>query len=59
MLNTTYTVKQDLFPAITKVLDKYLTEPIKNMIREEISQCLFVNANLIKPNYEELNREQV
>ncbi|CAG8559136.1 24331_t:CDS:2 [Cetraspora pellucida] len=36
-LNTTYTVGQDLFLAITKVLDKYLTEPIKNMIREEMS----------------------
>ncbi|CAG8697350.1 11325_t:CDS:2, partial [Cetraspora pellucida] len=58
MLNTTYTVGQDLFSAITKVLDKYLTEPIKNMIRKEMSQCLFVNANLIEPNYEELNREQ-
>ncbi|CAG8764678.1 19795_t:CDS:2 [Cetraspora pellucida] len=49
-------IGQDLFSAITKVLDKYLTEPIKNMIREEISQCLFVNANLIEPNYEELNQ---
>ncbi|RHZ72158.1 hypothetical protein Glove_245g27 [Diversispora epigaea] len=56
--NTIFTVGQDLFPTITKVLNKYLTEPINNMIRAEISQCLFVNANMIEPSDEELNREQ-
>ncbi|RHZ75962.1 hypothetical protein Glove_208g167 [Diversispora epigaea] len=56
--NTVSTVEQDLFPTITKVLDKYLTEPIYNIIRAEMSQCLFVNANIINPSDEELNREQ-
>ncbi|RHZ46462.1 hypothetical protein Glove_621g28 [Diversispora epigaea] len=50
---------QNLFPTITKVLDKYLTEPINNIIRTEISQCLFVNANMIKPSNEELNQKQI
>ncbi|RHZ53322.1 hypothetical protein Glove_443g1 [Diversispora epigaea] len=56
--NIVSTVGQDLFLTITKVLDKYLTEPIYNIIRAEMSQCLFVNANIINPSDEELNREQ-
>jgi hypothetical protein len=50
---------QDLFPIVTKILDKYLTEPINNTIKTEISQCLFVTANMIELNNEELNCEQV
>jgi len=57
--NTISAPGQDLFPMVTKVLDKYLTEPINNMIKTEISQCLFVNANMIEINDEELNCEQV
>ncbi|RHZ55116.1 hypothetical protein Glove_420g13 [Diversispora epigaea] len=56
--NTVSTVGQDLFPEIIKVFNKYLTEPINNIIKTEISQCLFVNANLIKPSDKELNSEQ-
>ncbi|RHZ89158.1 hypothetical protein Glove_18g82 [Diversispora epigaea] len=56
--NTVSTVGQDLFSTITKVFDKYLTEPIYNIIRAEMSQCLFVNANIINPSDEELNHEQ-
>ncbi|CAG8521711.1 431_t:CDS:2 [Diversispora eburnea] len=54
--NTVSTIGQDLFSEIIKVLNKYLTEPINNIIKTEISQCLFVNVNLIKPSNEELNK---
>ncbi|PKY18415.1 hypothetical protein RhiirB3_383297 [Rhizophagus irregularis] len=49
---------QDLFSIVTKILDKYLTEPINNTIKTEISQYLFVTANMIELNNEELNCEQ-
>jgi len=49
---------QELFPTVTKMINKYLTEPISNTIKTEMSQCLFVNANMIEPNHEELNHEQ-
>ncbi|CAB4426979.1 unnamed protein product [Rhizophagus irregularis] len=56
--NTTSTSGQDLFPIVTKTLNKYLTDPISNTIKTEISQCLFVNAIMIEPNNKELNCEQ-
>ncbi|CAB5350440.1 unnamed protein product [Rhizophagus irregularis] len=56
--NTTSTSGQDLFPIVTKTLNKYLTDPISNTIKTEISQCLFVNAIMIEPNNEELSCEQ-
>ncbi|CAB5361963.1 unnamed protein product [Rhizophagus irregularis] len=56
--NTSSVAEQDLFPIVTKILDKYLTEPINNTIKTEISQYLFVTANMIELNNEELNCEQ-
>ncbi|CAB4423407.1 unnamed protein product [Rhizophagus irregularis] len=56
--NTTSTSGQDLFPIVTKTLNKYLTDPISNTIKTEISQCLFVNAIMIEPNNEELSCKQ-
>ncbi|CAB4394588.1 unnamed protein product [Rhizophagus irregularis] len=57
--NTSSVAGQDLFPIVTKILDKYyVTEPINNTIKTEISQCLFVTANMIELNNEELNCEQ-
>ena len=40
--NTISAFGQDLFPMVTKVFDKYFTEPINNMIKTEISQYLFI-----------------
>jgi hypothetical protein len=57
--NTTSTSGQDLFPMVTKTLNKYLTDPISNTIKTEISQCLFINAIMIEPNNEEMSHEQV
>lgn len=57
--NTTSMAGEDLFSKVTKVLDKYFTEPINNTIKREMSQCLFVNANIIELNDKELNCEQV
>ena len=58
-MNTTPTAGQDLFPIVTQLLDKYLTEPINNTIKTEMSQCLFVSVNMIELNNDELNCEQV
>ncbi|PKK55395.1 hypothetical protein RhiirC2_802509 [Rhizophagus irregularis] len=44
---------QDLFSIVTKI-----TEPINNTIKTEISQCLFVTANMIELNNKELNCKQ-
>ncbi|CAG8785257.1 9814_t:CDS:2, partial [Cetraspora pellucida] len=41
-----------------EVINKYLTEPIANAIKIEISQCLFVSANKIEPSIEELYSKQ-
>ncbi|CAB4397829.1 unnamed protein product [Rhizophagus irregularis] len=56
--NTSSVAGQDLFLIVTKILDKYLIEPINNTIKTEIFQCLFVTANMIELNNEELNCEQ-
>ncbi|GES92607.1 protein FAR1-related sequence 5-like [Rhizophagus clarus] len=57
--NTIPVIGQDLFPVVTKLFDKYLTEPINNIIKTKMSQCLFINVNMIELNDEELNCEQV
>ena len=57
--NTTFTFGQNLFLIVTKTLNKYLTKPISNTIKTEMSQCLFVNAIIIEPNNEELSHKQV
>ncbi|CAG8508321.1 494_t:CDS:2, partial [Cetraspora pellucida] len=56
--NTITIPGQDLFPEITKVIDEYLTEPISNAIKIEMSQCLFISANRIEPNIDELHNKQ-
>ncbi|CAG8678893.1 14198_t:CDS:2, partial [Cetraspora pellucida] len=58
MMNTIPIAGQDLFPEIINVIDEYLTEPISNAIKMEMSQCLFVSANKIEPSFEELHHEQ-
>ncbi|CAG8746628.1 13364_t:CDS:2, partial [Cetraspora pellucida] len=58
MMNTIPIARQDLFPKIINVIDEYLTEPISNAIKMEMSQCLFVSANEIEPSFEELHCEQ-
>ncbi|CAG8680996.1 2506_t:CDS:2, partial [Cetraspora pellucida] len=58
MMNTIPIAGQDLFTEIINVIDEYLTEPISNAIKMEMSQCLFVSANKIEPSFEELHHEQ-
>ncbi|CAG8562098.1 11310_t:CDS:2, partial [Cetraspora pellucida] len=58
MTNTISIARQDLFPEVVKVINEYLTEPITNAIKIEMSQCLFISANKIEPNIEELYRNR-
>ena len=44
---------------VTKVFNEYLTKSISNTIKIEMSQCLFVNTNIIESNNDELNCEQI
>ncbi|CAB4420879.1 unnamed protein product [Rhizophagus irregularis] len=37
----------DLFPSITEILEKYLTINIATTIKEEMSQCLYLQATII------------
>lgn len=57
--NTISIAGQDLFPEIVNVINEYLTEPIANAIKIEMSQCLFISAKKIEPTIEELHSEQV
>ncbi|CAG8487743.1 10644_t:CDS:2, partial [Scutellospora calospora] len=56
--NTISIARQDLFFEIIKVTNEYLTKPITNAIKIEISQYLFISANKIEPSIEELYRKQ-
>ncbi|CAG8606669.1 4900_t:CDS:1, partial [Scutellospora calospora] len=58
MTNTISIAGQDLFSKVVKVIDEYLIEPITNIIKIEISQCLFISTNKIEPNIEELHSKQ-
>ncbi|CAG8603705.1 17887_t:CDS:2, partial [Cetraspora pellucida] len=47
-----------LFPAVTKNIDKYLTDIINNRIKDEMAESLFLTANQIVPTSYKLNSEQ-
>uniref|UniRef100_U9SHT1 Uncharacterized protein n=1 Tax=Rhizophagus irregularis (strain DAOM 181602 / DAOM 197198 / MUCL 43194) TaxID=747089 RepID=U9SHT1_RHIID len=49
---------KNLKTIVTKILDKYLIKLINNTIKTEISQCLFVTANMIEFNNKKLNCKQ-
>ncbi|CAG8499085.1 30322_t:CDS:1, partial [Gigaspora margarita] len=42
----------------TENIDKYLTEPVSNIVKAEMSQYLFLTANRIEPIPSELNSEE-
>ncbi|CAG8785914.1 15151_t:CDS:2 [Cetraspora pellucida] len=47
-----------LFPAVTKNIDKYLTDIINNRIKDEMAESLFLTANQIVITSYKLNFEQ-
>ncbi|CAG8525572.1 31882_t:CDS:2, partial [Racocetra persica] len=55
---TVSTPADALFPAVTKNINKYLTDTINNRIKDEIAESLFLTANQIVPTSYELNSEQ-
>ncbi|CAG8461648.1 10225_t:CDS:2 [Scutellospora calospora] len=58
MFATTSTTDNDLFSIVTKNIDKYLTEAVSSIIKDEITQCLFLTANIIELTLDEFNSEQ-
>ncbi|RIB06736.1 hypothetical protein C2G38_2216299 [Gigaspora rosea] len=52
------TAEHDLFSEVVKIIDKYHTEAVNNIVKFEMAQCLFLMASRVEPTPEELISEQ-
>ncbi|GBC41522.2 hypothetical protein GLOIN_2v1764817 [Rhizophagus irregularis DAOM 181602=DAOM 197198] len=52
-------IRDNLFPSITEILEKYLTINIVSIIKEEMSQCLYFQATIISFSEVDFIQDQI